>query len=148
MSSHFFYKLCRCELMLILAGRGICVYDSDFNPFSSYPLQLPSCLPHAILWNHLIFVVRRQRIKVFVFFFRFCFCLYFFSIYFFLQGVATTVSHLEEMDTMSCHYYTGGQVKTLASNGLRPVGLISFWRGSSCRARLWILELGVHLKIL
>ena len=145
----FFINYADVSLCVFLRGGGMCVYDSDFNPFSSYPLQLPSCLPHAILWNHLVFVVRRQRIKVFVFFgVCFFFSFLFLFVFFFLFILATTVSHLEELATMSCHYYTGGQVKTLASNGLMPVGLISFWRGSSCRARLWILESGVHLKIL
>ena len=79
----FFINYADVSLCVFLRGGGMCVYDSDFNPFSSYPLQLPSCLPHAILWNHLIFVVRRQRIKVFVFFFSFLFLFVFFFYLFF-----------------------------------------------------------------
>ena len=144
MPSHFFYKLCRCELMRILAGRGdVCVwlwFQSFFKLSFATTIMPASCY----FMKSFSFCGKKAEGKSLCFFFSFLFLF----VFFFLFILATTVSHLEEMATMSCHYYTGGQVKTLVSNGLRPVGLISFWRGSSCRARLWILESGVHLKIL
>ena len=139
--------------LCVFLRRGVWLWFQSFFELSFATIITPASCSFIKSFN---FSGKKAEVKglccfllfvYFLFLFLFLFVLFFLFIFSFKEW-QPLFPILEEMVTVSCHYNTGTQVKTLASNGLRLVGLSSFWRGSSCRARLWILESGVHLKIL